>query len=658
MLYLNRDTGDKVATKLLILVVALEDRITKQEMSSTWIWPQIQLLSPDSIYSSRPLMNGYKATTIETSLELLSKWMKECDKCHDATCRLSDGQVPTLKHIHVIDIREKDIVERDPSNTRYAALSYVWGQSRSAMRDQMAIRQQANDEVPGLFLDMAPKVIKDAVHVCNILNIPYLWIDFYCIPYGDPTRQSLEIDAMGEIYRYSNITFIAGSPLSSHSNEATQDSDSGLLPTDFARDLGAEQRIETIKNHRYISTLRSALQQFADSNWTRRGWTMQEGQLARRIAFFGQHDILFMCGAGCSREALHHGEHGHGLIFPELDLHCLGTNVLAALGWLNSPTWNFADYSTIQEMYRGRQLSFESDRLRAISGCLNIISRRKGIRGFLHGLPSRDFHFALLWSGEYDRPSGRFPSWSWAEWHTPSHTRAPHYLISPIPEQHSFSNIIDESEEAEHGNQGRFESDLSGLIFNVPDRVRFKYRCAQNFAHIQPLKQEMVIAITSEMAYFFVDIVPDQFVGGEHEGYKKIPSAFDSWTSAPVEWDLNAEYPTPLHRLYLRDSSEKSYHGWHRRWYDGLIIPMLNFPLTLRGSTLTWLLSRGIWLIKIIEVESLEGDDDTPPFHRVFCLGIDSSDSVPSSGTRMGMFCLPKEVWDRAGPREGKVELR
>jgi hypothetical protein len=63
---------------------------------------------------------------------------------------------------------------------------------------------------------VVPQLIEDAMYVCKVVSIPYLWVDFYCIDQSDPIRKTAEINSMGYIYRYSVVTLIAGT--SSFSN--------------------------------------------------------------------------------------------------------------------------------------------------------------------------------------------------------------------------------------------------------------------------------------------------------------------------------------------------------------------------------------------------------------------------------------------------------
>src|SRR5207237_243047 len=110
-------------------------------------------------------------------------------------------------------------------------------------------------------------------------------------------------------------------------------------------------------------------------------------------------------------------------------------------------------------------------------------------------------------------------------------------------------------------------------------------------------------------------------------------------------------------RMRLRDSSGNVSVYHYPRWYDHPPPMKLDFPNTLRGSTLTWLLRDGIVLIKIVDLDVVERGEEFEPFHVVLCLGIDRTggDGVPLK--RMGMFVISKEILNRAQPQEGTVEM-
>jgi hypothetical protein len=63
--------------------------------------PSIQLLSLDSVAPMRPLLNGFRATTIEKSLDRLSMWIQTCHESHEDTCQ--HGKLPNVPSAFKLD---------------------------------------------------------------------------------------------------------------------------------------------------------------------------------------------------------------------------------------------------------------------------------------------------------------------------------------------------------------------------------------------------------------------------------------------------------------------------------------------------------------------------------------------------------------------------
>jgi len=279
---------------------------------------------------------------------------------------------------------------------------------------------------------------------------------------------------------------------------------------------------------------------------------------------------------------------------------------------------------------------------------------------FVYGLPTSDFHYALLWGGAYDRPRPGFPSWSWAGWHSLQN------MHDVYPTEGQSCGLTEDR----HGNLRFFPPDdsnleLQGLLVTLTERPHLANKCSQRFAGISfpNYKNDSILHITSEIAHFSIKISPVA-PGSEDPFWKKryldVPTDFDS-TISNLAWYLDAEYSTPFARLHLRDCSNNLLTYHYPRWYDHWPPLCLCFPKTLRGSTIEWLLKEGIDLVMILEIEVLEGgsgvlenEEGLRPFHLVLCLGVDRR-TTPAR--RLGMFVLPKEVWVRARPETGTVVM-
>jgi hypothetical protein len=168
--------------------------------------------------------------------------------------------------------------------------------------------------------------------------------------------------------------------------------------------------------------------------------------------------------------------------------------------WLNSEAWEFEQHEETLKAYTGRGLSFESDKLAALTGCLSVIAHKKNIR-FLSGLPSKIFHYALLWRGEFDRPREGYPGWSWAEWH------ALQQLHLIYPHQGSSGQLKESKSNVYHLDDSEIEQvELQGLLLFRPERPDRPAKFRQNLAQISLNELTGCITVVSEYVIFFMHL--------------------------------------------------------------------------------------------------------------------------------------------------------
>lgn len=190
--YANNNTDDLVATAIHLELAAMPDCSSEEKSKIRQYQDRIgghfKLLSPGSVDPARPLHNGFRPTTLENSLALLSTWLEGCHEHHGDTCR---GQTPpeyvrtNLSLIRTVDVSTRELVEVDPATAKYAALSWVWGEdqdSYSRLANEVVVTE-TSVSIPN---EGVPKIIEDAIQVCQAVSIPYLWVDLYCIHQNDP----------------------------------------------------------------------------------------------------------------------------------------------------------------------------------------------------------------------------------------------------------------------------------------------------------------------------------------------------------------------------------------------------------------------------------------------------------------------------------------
>ncbi|KAI1361050.1 heterokaryon incompatibility protein-domain-containing protein [Xylaria arbuscula] len=634
----------------------------------------IKLLSPDSIDPARPLWNGFRATTMESSMLLLSRWIRTCCDDHKETCDAMDlsglDLEPTSGRIRFIDARTRFMVEQTIENTEYAALSYVWGEDAAEYMKQAAgthidsVQESPDATIVARLPDRMPKVIDDAILVCVALGIPYLWVDLYCVAQNDAKRKAAEIETMGYIYYKSLVTLVDGhehpAPEADRDPHSRVERRPGLLPADMRSDFGRTQTIETIHGRKYVTMRSLSATRLFWAPWRYRSWTYQEGMLARRIALFsGDLDIYFMCGAGIWAESLHSGPYGHRAdLSGTLDLRSAGNTIIGSRNWLRDTDWKFEHYEVAMSAYSCRKLTFESDKLRAVAGCFNIISRRKSVE-FICGLPSVDFHYALVWGGEQlnDHHRHGFPTWSWAAW---SSMWKDHWL-SPLKGTSGRMKKVEGSKDLyEHELPQTLEVELRGRWMRGVGGLHRPNRCMQKLAALRVNMKSSSLRVISEVAHFSVYIAADpnqpELPKAPGLKYEVVPADIDTESASSAY--LSSLTPDVNYRIHERlrfrtsaiDDSKEALHGWPSVMTD-------RCPSTLRGSTLTWLLREGIDIVSIIEIEWLGADSDIQkslPLRRLLCIGIDRSKGVAQ---RLGVFWISRELWDQARPRETVVDF-
>lgn len=637
--YMNEQTREKVATVVQVCLRGVEGCGKEEaDLIKTYVHGNcgIQLLSPESVDPLRPLLNGFQATTMARSLELLSGWVKACRESHDDTCRPSLWpERPTLKSIRLIDVHSRALISEDPYSVDYVALSYVWGKHTEEyvkLADEIQHNGAGSHSLP----PNAPAIIEDAMEICRKVGTGYLWVDLYCVQQNDKVQKEQDIKDMGLIYQNALVTLVAG--------RAGTNTNNRLLPFDMDKAIHPRQLIEEIHGRKYITSLMPLFWQIAYSNWNDRGWTYQEGALSQRIAFFGGMDVSYQCGAGHWRESLHSGPYGHDARdlarSSGLELRSRSRYTLSTHDWLSNSQWNFGDYRAMLWTYSTRQLSYESDKINAISGCLNMLGQRKYV-SFIWGLPSVDFHYALLWSGAYDRPRPGFPSWSWAGWHA----RQNFYQFAP--KSGSSGGLVDDG-------TGRLVMTMAptGSVFllgglDLKDMARSS-RCSQTVCDLEV--HGKAITIRSEVAHVHFEILNTSSGGQRHdpapENGGKSKLSVESLEGDKMGDDLETPTASLLNRIGITCA-------------DGMVCRFERqyFPKVLRASTLASLQREGFNLVRILELRHLDGDEGTTPFHYVFCLGVNRDEADPEQGKRMGWYVLSAQEWTRASPKTVSIKI-
>jgi hypothetical protein len=344
----------------------------------------------------------------KANLRLARKWIRLCCQKHEGTCREKlEHVVPGLK---VIDCISREICVATHGNP-YVALSYVWGSPLPESHELLG-------EVPQTF----PRTIEDAMAVAKELDIPYLWVDRYCIDQNNQKEKHTVISNMDKIYSGAELTIIAA---------AGSDPQYGL--PGVSTTIRHRTLIDTFSHGSLLSWMSSPLV-VDQSHWATRGWTYQEMVLSRCRLVFTDSEMLFQCCSGQFQEHFNITvpsdpiPNVSKLACPDLDRY---------FGWGRRsdtfPKNRIGEsageiYPRIEE-YTARQLSYPGDIISAFNGIFSAFGRSmQEYESHFWGIPILSTHSEISlyqWTQSFvaglawyvwepcDRRPGLWPSWSW-----------------------------------------------------------------------------------------------------------------------------------------------------------------------------------------------------------------------------------------------------
>lgn len=243
------------------------------------------------------------------------------------------------------------------------------------------------------------------------LNIKYVWIDSLCILQDDPIDWTQESSRMASIYGNSYLTISAmwarnsEMGLFSHRDSKLRDTVKIIKPVIDGKELRVYVRKSLANSNDWLRP--TGLKR--DDAGTRalyplwyRAWTLQEHLMAPRSLIFGPHEVIWECRAINVARSIPNGCGGAG--FKE--------------EFWSAFTLGLSAWSMIVSLYCSRNLTFEGDKLPALSGIAKEYQKVTKHR-YLAGLWSGNLLSDLQWESSdsqfsYRPAEYRAPLWSWA----------------------------------------------------------------------------------------------------------------------------------------------------------------------------------------------------------------------------------------------------
>jgi hypothetical protein len=314
--------------------------------------------------------------------KLLRDWLRDCDHAanHARSKKVAEKTVSATatgraSAKRFIDVQRECVVDASSllEPTKYVALSYVWGREPQKVLLTNASAPQLYR--PGFLSTVKnlPKTIRDAITVCQDLDISLLWVDALCIRQdGVPELDQLGI--MHLIYEGAAFSIVA---------LAGDSADHGLVGV--SGDDQADRQVKVRVHGQELLMSETLLSSAINSAyWSSRAWTYQEFILSPRRIVFHENIIYYSCCHGSFKEDSHYRKHknsDNGMEYHAIDW--------TSVGW--------GTYRSTVVEYTQKKLSYDTDFLLAFSAVLEALKREGFTKKFTFALPVSHFDEALLW---------------------------------------------------------------------------------------------------------------------------------------------------------------------------------------------------------------------------------------------------------------------
>lgn len=342
-------------------------------------------------------------------------WISNCNASHPA-CKM-DGLDPPELPKRVLDVGPADseapikLITTQDTRGWYTALSHCWGtlQPLTTTLDTLHKRKR------GIEAHLLPKTFYDAVQVSRAVGIRYLWIDSLCIVQDDSQDWEIESAQMANVYQNAYVTLSAS---------AASDSSEGF---NWPFQPSIHVKYDECKMG-YFRTQTNTYNTVTESPLGNRAWVLQETMLSRRVVYFAEDQLYWVCATSHASE--------DGLV------GTIGVPYVGSYDWgrpystmrYSGPIEQLEDskqdwYNSWQEIaciYNQLEITNPCDKLAALAGITSVMQRNLDDTPFL-GLWRHNLLADLVWVRKMlpDLPhtprrvvmghaaNRNLPSWSW-----------------------------------------------------------------------------------------------------------------------------------------------------------------------------------------------------------------------------------------------------
>ncbi|CAM1509620.1 Fc.00g033590.m01.CDS01 [Cosmosporella sp. VM-42] len=394
------------------------------------------------------------------AFDMARDWIETCDDYHTACSAKAPATLPSrvleISRAATENIRVR-LRETNGEEGKYAALSYVWGdpQNQYTTRHENLSRHLIDIPVSSL-----PLTVADAVLCVHQLGLSYLWVDALCIVQDDLEDKSQEVANMARIYTNAYVTISAAKASgASEGFSKPRPALQNLLGFCFNLEMTVPKDVKElllwVDGHRHnpeyskLSYRDEVEMLFEQTPWyvdrdtwagssstfwiagrptreggdlvtapridrepiSRRGWTLQESWLSRRMLIYGSRQVVWRCRESSKAD-------GGQAPYQIRQQHDFESPVDSSSRLSFRHGWR-----TLLSDFASRQLGDPTDKLNALQGIVEDLEDQTGDE-YLAGLWRSDMIGGLSWYQDMTNkgaeeillnPDRTCPSWSWAK---------------------------------------------------------------------------------------------------------------------------------------------------------------------------------------------------------------------------------------------------
>lgn len=164
---------------------------------------------------------------------------------------------------------------------KYLALSYCWG---PATDTHTLNANTMEDMLNGMDESRLVAAHRDTLSLARSLGIKFVWIDALCIIQGNKEDWECESKLMARVYGNATLTISAGRTADARNsfiiNDYKQPAPCCEIPLDEDQHSNVLVGLRRSSDYGVVET---------------RGWCLQEKKWSRRIVFFGNEQLYFLC---------------------------------------------------------------------------------------------------------------------------------------------------------------------------------------------------------------------------------------------------------------------------------------------------------------------------------------------------------------------------